>query len=134
MNKHQLGDEVGFVQWGDEEEFEFSSVTFETPRPTAWMDFPTNAQPENKYKFGSLWINLSPDLQVVQRQTYSLLEWLGDIGGLLEALKYLGIVVLLPLRSFMLKNELISTIFHYVESLAMKETREGKASPQQQSN
>jgi len=32
-------------------------------------------------------IILHPDKLVVNRQTYSLLDWLGDMGGLFDALK-----------------------------------------------
>ena len=94
------------------------------------MDFPDPERPKNRYKFGSLWLNLSTDLQVVQRKTYSLLEWLGDIGGLFDALKYLGLLLILPFRTFTLKVELLSSIFRFVDSLAMKEAREGQASQQ----
>ena len=41
VNKNQLGDEIGYVQWGDEEEIEFNSVTFDPPRPSAWTEFPS---------------------------------------------------------------------------------------------
>ena len=37
------------------------------------------------------------------RQTYSLLDWLGDLGGLLDILLHIGHVLVLPIASFNLK-------------------------------
>ena len=39
-----------------------------------------------KYKFTSIDLILSSDIIVHERETYSILEWLGDIGGLFDAL------------------------------------------------
>ena len=38
--------------------------------------------PNGYYKFNSLEIVASPFTTILTRQTYSILEWLGDIGGL----------------------------------------------------
>ena len=32
----------------------------------------------------------------IERQTYSALEWLGDIGGLFDMLKLLGYMLVIP--------------------------------------
>ena len=39
-----------------------------------------------KYKFTSIDLILSSDIIVHERETYSILEWLGDIGRLFDAL------------------------------------------------
>ena len=33
---------------------------------------------------------LDLDLTIIDRKVYSILDWLGDMGGMLEALVYLG--------------------------------------------
>lgn len=38
----------------------------------------------------SVELNLNKDLKQIDRQTYSLLDWLGDCGGLLDALVLIG--------------------------------------------
>ena len=38
------------------------------------------------------------DLTVIDRQVYSVLDWLGDVGGLAEALMYIGTFILAVLH------------------------------------
>ena len=57
----------------------------EEPYPSAIQTFPTKEEPEKAYKIIGAWIELGQDLIYVERQTYSFLEWLGDVGGLFEA-------------------------------------------------
>lgn len=47
------------------------------------------------------------------RQTYSFLDWLGDMGGLLDALYLIGMIIMAPISSFALKTELLSSMFRY---------------------
>ena len=49
----------------------------------------------------------------MNRQTYSLLDWLGDMGGLLDALYLIGMIVMSPFAEFALKTELLSSIFRF---------------------
>ena len=71
--------------------------------------------PDGKFKVTSLNINLSPDLVEYERTTYSLLEWLGDIGGLVDALRYLGGLTVAPIATFSMRASLTSQIFHRVD-------------------
>ena len=48
--------------------------------------YPTEENPDGLYKFVSFDLYVSLDSLVTERESYSLLEWLGDIGGLLDAL------------------------------------------------
>ena len=43
-------------------------------------------KPDGVYKFGSLEIVAKPTAIVTSRQTYAVLEWLGDVGGLNDSL------------------------------------------------
>ena len=47
-------------------------------------------------------------MQVTERQTYNLLEWLGDIGGLFDALRYIGIFIVEPFAAYQLKVGLLT--------------------------
>ena len=46
---------------------------------------------------------MSLDVMNWNRQTYSLLDWLGDLGGLLDILLHIGHVMMLPIASFTLR-------------------------------
>ena len=49
-------------------------------------------------------INFSPDTAIINRQTYSLLDWLGDLGGLFDALYLIGYALIAPLANFALNS------------------------------
>lgn len=53
----------------------------------------------------------SLDLKITERSTYGILEWLGDIGGLYDALYLIGLALVSPFAKFSLNNELISALF-----------------------
>ena len=46
-----------------------------------------------------------------ERTTYSILDWLGDIGGLFDGLVLGAQVLLTPITAFALRRELLSEIF-----------------------
>ena len=48
--------------------------------------WPTQAEPDNVYQYGSFVISQGQDLTLIDRSTYSVLEWLGDVGGLFGGL------------------------------------------------
>ena len=56
---------------------------------------------------------LSADKLVVNRQTYSLLDWLGDLGGLFDALCIICGNILAPVTAFTLKATLLSNFFFF---------------------
>jgi len=47
---------------------------------------------------------VSLDSQITERVTYSLLDWLGDVGGLFDALRYIGSFLITPLATYSLKS------------------------------
>ena len=61
-------------------------------------------------------MSVSLHRDVTSRQTYSLLEWLADIGGLYDALKIISGALVAPLSSFALKAELLTQIFRIDKS------------------
>ena len=58
------------------------------------------------YKITSLWIELSQSKTIIERSTYDVLEWLGDIGGLFDAFIYLGFVLISPFAAIAFKLKL----------------------------
>ena len=72
--------------------------------------FPTDEQPDNKYKFVSLNFQQGKDLRVVNRSYFSLLEWLGDWGGLLDALFLLAEFLIAPFSAFALKVKVAESL------------------------
>ena len=67
------------------------------------------------YKFNSFWLELSPSLTTIERKTYSMLEWLGDIGGLFEGLNGIGYFLVAPLAAFAMKMELLTSTFSFAK-------------------
>ena len=54
----------------------------------------------------SFWIELDSNMKHIERETYSLLEWAGDIGGLYDGLQLLVGFFLAPIASFMMRIQL----------------------------
>ena len=119
VQQSSLADETQLVQLGDASEVDFFGMSWDTPRPSAWRKFPTKENPNSRYKFSSISLRVSPDLIVIERQTYSLLEWLGDVGGLFDALIIIGGYIVGPISAFTLKATLLSRIFRFTQSLAV---------------
>ena len=53
-------------------------------------------------------IKMSLDLLTWMRQTYSLLDWLGDLGGLFDALWYIVSLIVRPASAFALQKTLLT--------------------------
>ena len=85
-------------------------VASDFPNQSSQAKWPKKEE-QGRYKIQSLWIELSPVLTTYERQTYSMLELFGDVGGLLEALKLLGGFVVMPIATFALKAKLLYLIF-----------------------
>ena len=63
-------------------------------------NFPSPEDPDGKYKYTSFAIEMSPDLLMHSRQTYMVLDFMGDLGGLAEALNFLVYIAILPFTTF----------------------------------
>ena len=58
-----------------------------------------------------MWFNLDAKQNVIERSTYSLLDWLGDVGGLFDGLILMTRWFVSPLVVFALRAKLLSQIF-----------------------
>ena len=79
--------------------------------PSSFNRWPTREEPDNRYKISSVVITLDQNIYKIERSTYSSLEWLGDIGGLYDAMRLIGQLIVSPVALFSLKAELISQAF-----------------------
>jgi hypothetical protein len=61
-------------------------------------------------------INFSADQTVINRETYSMLDWLGDMGGLLDAIFILCEILVYPVAAFKLRATLLADLFRYRKS------------------
>lgn len=111
-----LSDETSIIQLGYSSDKELYKHHIESPKISSWTAFPTVDEPGRRYKFTSVEVNFSPDLKTIYRQTYSALDWLGDIGGLNDALMLIIGALTLPVATFALKAKLLSSMFKYRES------------------
>ena len=62
-----------------------------------------------------------------------MLDWLGDMGGLLDALYFIGAIFIAPFSRYALNSELINTMFRYrkseeVEGVRLRRTNSVKQS------
>ena len=100
-----IEDEIALLKVGGQEVTNYNSIEFVKPQTSAWLEHPF------RYKFTGFELTLSFDQNVTFRETYGFLEWLGDIGGLLDALFISGSLILAPISAFALKSHLGSRMF-----------------------
>ena len=50
-----------------------------------------------------LWTELSQSMITTERKTYSILEWLGDVGGLFDGLLIIGSNLISPIAALVLR-------------------------------
>ena len=67
-------------------------------------------------------MRLSANRQSNTRSIYTLLDWLGDIGGLLDALKYIGQMAMFPFFKFIRVDPITHGL---VTSLFKREAKKG---------
>ena len=62
------------------------------------------------------------DQLVINRKTYSILEWLGDIGGLADALIIIGGIFVFPVATYALESNILAAIFRFRKSMTQHTT------------
>lgn len=115
MERSILSDETEWIQLGQSVDKDFYKVNVLEPQISAWDVFPTPDSPGSRYKFTSLEVNFSQNLNTIYRQTYSILDWLGDVGGLYDAVLIIIHVATLPFSTFALRTQLLSSLFRLRE-------------------
>jgi len=112
-----LSDRTDFLQLGSSNNrYFYSGFNDLNPQPSSWNAFPTEEDPFAQYKFCSVSFELDKNLRQINRQTYSFLDWLGDCGGLLDALYIIAEMLVGPVSAFALRSKLVSTLVKFQKS------------------
>lgn len=75
------------------------------PFISTWNEFP------HRYKIAGLQINLSHDLNIYSRQTYDVLMFLGEVGGLIECLAVMGTIMIGWYSIFNANSYLVTALY-----------------------
>ena len=109
---HEHEDETGILQFGQKEVTSFFQIIPNVSKVSGWRDNLIE-KPEGYNKFASIIFWPSNEVIKSARQTYSLLDWLGDIGGLNDALFIILEVALIPFKKFALGSFVLTRLFRY---------------------
>ena len=111
IQKNTLSDESSYLQYGQSDDSDFYDFLFGEFKSSGWTTWPTAENPSAHFKYLSIEFQLGPDVTNWNRQTYSILDWLGDLGGLFDALRYLFALFVHPFSKFKLQTTLLTTLF-----------------------
>ena len=109
VNKNLVSDSTSLLQLGYNDDTEFESISIGAKHANSFNVWPTKENRAN-YRFNTIWLELSQDLTTIERQTYSLLEWLGDVGGLFDGLVLFANYLIAPFVSFYMQSVLFSQL------------------------
>ena len=98
------------IQVGQSEKDTFYELLMLQQFASAWNDN-LDENPRGDYTFGRVLIDQENSIYKINRQTYNLLEWLGDIGGLLDAMLFIAQLALWPVYNFNVTNHLMKRLF-----------------------
>ena len=105
-----MEDETAMFQVGQSEKDTFYELLMQQQLPSAW-NHDLEERPRGEYVFGRVLIDQENSIYKINRQTYNLLEWLGDIGGLLDAILFIAQLALWPIYNFNVSNYLMERLF-----------------------
>lgn len=91
-------------QWGGWTKEDIKSIFRIDQSVTRPYEFPDNVHTQITYE-------LNLDMKVIDRQVYSVLDWLGDIGGLVEALFFIGQIALFSFTFGQYESMMVSSLF-----------------------
>ena len=93
------------------EDLTFESIKF-GEKSQLKFEWPTkNTTTMSWYSFCGIELSLTQNYMVIERSTYSLLEWLGDVGGPFDGLSLVAQLIIAPFSSFAMRSLLLSQIF-----------------------
>ena len=77
--------------------------------------FPSEENPTNRYKFNSIDIYFNQDKKVITRTTYTLFDFMSEVGGFVFILYVLGGLILAPVTRYNLRMKLLtSSVFRHL--------------------
>ena len=74
---------------------------------STYNTWPTRENPTMR-KFNSLWLEQHIEKSIIERNTYSFLDWLGDVGGLYDGLRKPASMIAYPIAMFLMKSNLLT--------------------------
>ena len=119
VDTQTLQDEVKLFQLGLETEtYEYYKVNYGPQLPSTNKFWPSDEEPDNKYKFTSIALYLNQDVVVTERSSKDLLEYLGDLGGLYDALRVIAGLLVSPIATIALNAGLLQRTFKVISKLS----------------
>ena len=83
-----MEDESKYINWKFRaDETEFIDLKFLETNPSPWNAFP------DEFQFISVQLYVSDVKQIISRETYDFLMWMGDLGGLMDFLNFVGMTL-----------------------------------------
>ena len=110
LKRQEVEDETDLVQFGQIDNLEYQHLENQEPLLSSWTD-DLSENPNGLFKFTSADIIIDPMKQVTVRQTYGLLDYFGDIGGLIDFLYYFVAFILYPLWQFIYSSHMLTSLF-----------------------
>ena len=89
----------------------YETQPISTPKASMTNDFPTEDNPGGRFKYASVDFKMSKNTREISRQTYSILDWAGDWGGLLDAMFLLAETLVFPFSLNALHNRVAKMTF-----------------------
>ena len=115
VNREVLNDQTSLFQIGDSQETIFYDLTGESiPLPGLGRYYPSKSNPYGPYYYYALFFTMNLDVTVHNRKTYSLLDWLGDVGGLLDGL-YLVVEFFIASYQTLILNRYLSSALVWIK-------------------
>lgn len=94
---------MDYLQLGQSTTTEFEKINFDKDFSGAYDIWPTQDDP-NFYNIAQFYFELSSEKIMIERETYSALEWLGDVGGLVDGLRLIANIIIGPIASLAIKS------------------------------
>ena len=107
VQTHLIEDEIEYLYLGVEELRSFFSFDFDRLYLSYEDTFP------EAYKFAGFSIFRSFDEEVIQRETYDILNFLGDVGGLETVLTIVGGFIIASLINFITQSRFFEKLYYY---------------------
>ena len=90
---------------------DFATFKFGSEFASEFTVWPTRDNPDVPFRFNSFFLEIDQEMTVIERQTYSALELVGDVGGLVDGLYYLMALFVAPVSTMVRRTQIIEPIF-----------------------
>ena len=127
MTKKVQKDDTEIFQPGFIDEVENEKFTCHESQPSAADEQPTKEKHDTLFKITSYWIEFDPRLTETKRQTYSLLDLLGDIEGLFDGLVLFCGILVRPIAVYNVKSKILGHTFGKNQRMTVCESRSSYA-------